>query len=148
MIFLFLRQERMRIQPPHSAAKKVLPKQRGNTVQESFGQAFSKACALKPRRLVAVRRRRNSPNGVSLLLSFSLCAFCAKEKSGKHVLCYYAATIFSPVGERLAAPDVVTQFSPQRKSPTAKPSGSGYFTFYFYSFCCLFYSFSFSFARV
>ena len=61
--------------------------------QESFGQAFSKACAIKPRRFGARRNGRNSPYGVSLLPSFSLCAFCAKEKSGKHFLCRYASII-------------------------------------------------------
>jgi len=69
---------------------------KSHTLCESFGQAFLKACA-HPRRvaLVALRRARNSPIGVSFLLTWQslaiaaelaepvfICAFGVKEKSG------------------------------------------------------------------
>ena len=71
-------------------------------------ELFQKFAVSKGGALVARRNGRNSPHGVSLLLSFSLCAFCAKEKSGKHVLCRYASIIFLSVWEGLAPPDAAT----------------------------------------
>ena len=68
--------------------------------EKSFGQAFSKACALKPRRLAAVRRRRNSPDGVFFCELF-FCAYGIKRKVGDDFLCCYAAIISSTVGRRL-----------------------------------------------
>ena len=50
---------------------------------ESFGQAFSKACAGEGREaLLALRRGRNSPYGVSFLRTFFFAPPACKEKSG------------------------------------------------------------------
>ena len=50
---------------------------------ESFGQAFSKACAVEAGGcLLALRRGRNSPFGVSFCELF-LCAYGVKEKVDK-----------------------------------------------------------------
>ena len=74
------------------------------TQRGKFWSSFFKSLRGGGRRaLLAVRRRRNSPNGVSLLLSFSLCTFCVKEKSGNDFLCRYAAIISSTVGRRLVS---------------------------------------------
>ena len=51
--------------------------------EKSFDQTFSKVCALKPRRLVARRNGRNSPNGVFFLIAFSFAPVASKEKAGK-----------------------------------------------------------------
>jgi hypothetical protein len=48
---------------------------------ESFGQAFSKACAVKGAEPLSPSAEGEITRGVSFLLSFFLCASCAKEKS-------------------------------------------------------------------
>ena len=53
-------------------------------LDKSFGQAFSKACAVEARSLLALRRARNTlTSGAFSFASFSLCAYMVKEKSGE-----------------------------------------------------------------
>jgi hypothetical protein len=48
--------------------------------QKSFGQAFSKACAVKARSLVARRNERNFPSAF-LFVSFFFAPTACKEKA-------------------------------------------------------------------